>query len=193
MFELDEAAYKSLSPGAVKVSLPLDITKKHKHDLPNGRSKKGVPAFDKWFCQIFPKDITYPSWKYLSKTATDIANICRAKASHQKALQGKGSKKIPQFEFRVTEAINCFGMTRPTFLKAIQQLIDIGFLIRIREGGIANGQGITAQYQLSDAWREWKPPSRDHVNITRARSAKKQKPCKGSLTAIGKGSLTAPG
>ncbi len=179
MFELDESLYKP-PPGAVAVkeSLPRDSTKKFKKDLPNGRSKKGIPTFDKWFCQIFPKDITYPSWRYLSKTATDVANICRAKSNYQKAMQGKSNKGVPTFEFTVGEAVSCFGMTRPTFLKAMQQLIDVGFLIRSRLGGILDGKGIKAQYQLSEGWKTWEPPQRSHTNITKARESKNRFPVK---------------
>ncbi len=182
-------------PEAVKEPLPVPATTKppkaHKGMIANGRSQKGVPSFDKWFCQIFPKDIVYPAWKHLNKTATDVANICRAKASRAASRNQKDSSGLPIFDFTFSEAVNFFGWTRPTFTKAIRLLLEIGFIAYSRPGGIVNGQGIKAQYHLSDKWKSWEPPATDTTNICKARSAKKQNPSKDTLTSIGKGALTS--
>jgi hypothetical protein len=182
-------------PEAVKEPLPVPATAKppkaHKGMIANGRSQKGIPSFDKWFCQIFPKDVTYPAWRYLTKTATDVANICRAKAGRAAACSQKDSSKVPVFDFTFSEAENFFGWTRPTFAKAIHLLLEIGFIEYSRPGGIVNGQGVKAQYRLSNKWQSWEPPKIDTTNIDKARSAKKQNPSKGALTSIGKGALTS--
>jgi len=147
-------------------------TAKHKASLPNGRSSKGVPKFENWHGQIFPKDFTYPAWRHLSKTATDIANICSAKNGHAGAAGKKDDAGRPIFEFTATEAEKAFCISRPTFSKAIHSLIEIGFIEVARHGGTLDGKGIPAVYRLSNKWKEWTPPPRDNTNIMKARAAR---------------------
>ena len=179
-------------PEPVKEPLPVQVKppKAHKGMMANGRNQKGVPSFDKWFCQIYPKDVTYPAWRYLTKTATDVANICRAKSSRAAHCNQKDSSGVPIFDFTFSEAVNFFKWSRPTFTKAIHLLLEIGFIEYSRPGGIINGNGIKAQYRLSNKWQSWEPPKKDASNINKARSARKQNPSKGGLTSIGKGALT---
>ena len=129
--------------------------------LANGRDKKSHPDFKNWFCRIYPVDITYPAWKYLSKTATDVANICRAKRDHAAARNKKDSSGVPIFEFTFSEAVNFFKISRPTFDKSIKQLLEIGFIEYSSHGGIVNGQGIKARYRLSDRWKTWSPGTKE--------------------------------
>jgi len=138
----------------------------------NGRNKKGVPKFENWHCRIFPKDVTYPAWRYLSKTASDIANICRAKNDHSGVMGKKGEDGKPVFEFTATEAEKFFSITRPTFSKSIKSLIEIGFIEIVRPGGTLDGKGIAAIYRLSEKWKEWTPPPRNNANIMKARAAR---------------------
>lgn len=146
--------------------------KKQSTTLRNGRSKQGVPKFENWHCRIFPKDITYPAWKYLSKTASDIANICRAKNDHSGAMGRKDESGKPVFEFTATEAEKVFKITRPTFSNAIKSLIKIGFIEVAHYGGILEGKGVASLYRLSDRWKNWEPPPRDNANIIKARAAR---------------------
>jgi len=143
--------------------------------LSNGRNKKGLPKFENWHCRIFPKDITYPAWRHLSKTATDVANICRAKNDHAGACQRKDETGRPVFEFTATEAERTFLIPRPTFSKAIKRLIEIGFIEVARHGGTLDGKGVPTLYRLSDKWKEWTPPPRDNSNIQKARAARKKR------------------
>lgn len=145
---------------------------KHSQMLSNGRNKNRVPSFENWHCRIFPKDMAYSAWRALSKTATDVANICRAKNDHAGALGIKDGSGRPFFEFTATEAEKVFKLSRPTFSKAIKDLLKIGFLTVSRHGGILFGKGIAAQYQLSDGWKSWQPPPRDNANIVKARAAR---------------------
>jgi hypothetical protein len=86
-------------PEPVKGSLPpVEPRKKQKDVLANGRNKKGMPTFDQWHCRIFPKDVTYPAWKHLTKTATDVANICKAKGDHAAAKNRKDASGVPIFD-----------------------------------------------------------------------------------------------
>jgi len=142
--------------------------------LPNGRSAKSLPKFDNWHCRIFPKDITYPAWKHLSKTATDVANICRAKSDRAAFSKLKGECGRPVFDFTATEAEKVFSITRPTFNSALKALIKIGFIEVYRHGGICDGKGIAALYKLSERWKVWEPPQRDNTNILKARAARKK-------------------
>ncbi len=129
--------------------------------LANGRNEKGVPKFENWFCRIYPKDITYPAWKELSKTSTDIANICFAKRDHARASErAKGKKDSdidPVFQFTFKEAVGFFRISRPTFDKSIKQLMSLGFIERATGGGIFDGKGIPATYRSIENWRNWHP------------------------------------
>ncbi|MBW4056707.1 MAG: hypothetical protein HIU83_15165 [Proteobacteria bacterium] len=159
----------------VKAALPVAQPKtKQKAVLPNGRNRKSMPSFDQWHCQIFPKDITFPAWKYLTKTATDVANICRAKRDYSAAKNRKDASGIPIFDFSFGEAEKAFGMTRPTFSSAVKLLLKIGFIEYSCPGGIRNGVGVKAVYRLSDKWRTWEPPTRDNSNIDHAREVKNE-------------------
>jgi DNA-binding transcriptional ArsR family regulator len=146
--------------------------RKHKDTLPNGRNQNGAPKFENWHCRIFPKDMAYPAWRYLSKTASDIANICRAKNDYAGACKRKGENGKPIFEFTATEAERTFLIPRPTFSHAIKSLIEIGFIEVARHGGTLDGKGISALYRLSEKWKEWTPPPRDNTNILKARAAR---------------------
>lgn len=146
--------------------------RKHIDTLPNGRCKKALPKFENWHCRIFPKDITYSAWRHLSKTATDVANICRAKNDHSGATGRKDETGRPVFEFTATEAQRVFSITRPTFSKAIKSLVEIGFIEVSRYGGTIDGKGIAALYRLSECWKSWTPPVRDNTNIMKARAAR---------------------
>jgi len=147
---------------------------KSKDILPNGRNQKGAPKFENWHCRIFPKDITYPAWRHLSKTATDVANICRAKNDHAGVCQRKDETSRPVFEFTATEAERVFRIPRPTFSNAIKSLIEIGFIEVSRHGGTLDGKGIPSLYRLSGRWKEWTPPLRDNTNILKARASRKK-------------------
>jgi len=150
------------------------VARKRKHDdtLATGRNKKGVPKFENWHCRIFPKDFTYPVWRSLSPTAKDVAHICRAKNDHAGALGKKEKNGQPVFEFTATEAEKVFHITRPTFSKTINSLIEIGFIEVVRYGGTMGGKGIAAIYRLSEKWKELTPPLRDNANIMKARAAR---------------------
>lgn len=146
--------------------------RKQKDILANGRNRNGVPKFENWHCRIFPKDFTYPAWRCLSKTASDIANICRAKNDHSGTMGKKGEDGKPVFEFTATEAEKAFSITRPTFSKSIKSLIEIGFIEIVRHGGTLDGKGIAAIYRLSEKWKEWTPSPRNNANIMKARAAR---------------------
>ena len=146
--------------------------RKHSDTLANGRNKKGAPKFENWHCRIFPKDFTYPAWRDLSKTASDVMNICRAKNDYSGATGRKDESGMPIFEFTATEAEKTFKITRPTFNNSIKSLIEIGFVEVARHGGTLDGKGIPALYRLSEKWKEWTPPPRDNTNIMKARAAR---------------------
>ena len=166
----DSLPVKIVLPEPVKGTLPpAEPRKKQKDVLANGRNKKGMPSFDQWHCRIFPIDVTYPAWKYLTKTATDVANICKAKRDHSAAKNRKDSSGIPIFDFAFSEAVNFFRIPRPTFTSAIKLLLEVGFIEYSCPGGIRNGVGIKATYRLSDKWKYWEAPVRDNTNITAAR------------------------
>lgn len=146
----------------VNPPLPVVKSKKsHKGMLPNGRCAKGTPDFNKWFGRVYPSDVAYPAWKYLSKTSTDVANICRAKHDHAANCNKKDSSGVPWFEFSFKEAVAAFKISRPTFDKSIKQLVEIGFIKYVVVGGIPqrgnfqDGRGTPAQYQLSHSWKTW--------------------------------------
>lgn len=143
--------------------------------LKNGRNSKSRSKFENWFCRIYPEHVTYPAWKALSKTATDVVHICRAKSEHAAYNDSKNKVKKggrPIFEFTATEAEKIFVIPRPTFSDAMASLIEKGFLTVVRRGGLPDGKGVSSQYQLSDEWKTWTPPPRDNTNIIKAQLAR---------------------
>lgn len=94
-----------------------------------------------WDCMAV---IASPAWKSLTKTATDVANICRSKYLARET-----------FDFTVSEAVEVYGMTSPTFCKAMAQLVDVGFVSK--SGG---SSGTKSWYTLSDEWQTWNTDSK---------------------------------
>lgn len=144
--------------------------------LPNGRTRKGVPKFENWFCRIYPQDLTYPVWRHLTGTACSVYFISRAKSDRAAALNEKDSTGHPVFEFTATEAEKTFHIPRPTFSSAMKTLSDFGFVEVVRHGGTMDGKGIPTLYRLADSWKSWTPPPRDNSNIIKARAARKGRP-----------------
>lgn len=144
--------------------------------LANGRDAKGVGKFENWCGQVYPSDFAYAAWRALTKTATDVANICRAKMGYEKH---KLKKKDPIFHFTVAEAERTYKITRPTFSKAIKLLIEVGFIEHARRGGMPDGVGVKALYRMIEDWKTWEPPARDNTNILKARAARNILPAKG--------------
>ena len=149
---------------------------KQKGVLANGRAAEGVGKFEHWCGQVYPSDVAYPAWRALTKTATDVANICRAKMGYEKH---KLKKKDPVFHFTVAEAERKYKITRPTFSKAIKLLLNVGFIEHARRGGMPDGVGVKALYRLIESWKTWEPPTRDNSNILKARAARNILPAKG--------------
>lgn len=154
--------------------MPSKYIAKHSSMLPNGRSTKGVPKAENWFSKIYISDhVLVPAWRSLTKTATDILIICIAKQGRAAAYNQKFGGR-PVFQFTVTEGTKLLSISRTTFCRAVQELIDVGFLILVCPGGILNGRGCAADYTLGKAWRTWQPPPRNINNITKARAARKK-------------------
>ena len=154
--------------------MPPHKSAKHSTMLPNGRSTKGVPKAENWFSKIYISDhILVPAWRHLSKSATDIAIICIAKQGRAAAYREKFGGR-PVFQFTVSEGTKLLSISRTTFCRAIQELIDKGFIELVCPGGILNGRGRAADYTLGKAWRTWQPPPRNISNITKARAARKK-------------------
>ncbi len=191
--ELTKAPLPAGRSLSAPVNSPLPAAKSpksHRGSLANGRNSKALPSFDKWFCQVFPSEIAAPAWRSMTKTATDVVTICRAKAGRAAKAGEKDSSGRPIFDFTVSEAEVVFKLTPPTFTKAIRLLLHIGFIEYSRPGGMVNGTGVKALYRLSDKWQSWQPPRRDNTNITKARAARKQKPSQEALNSIDKEALS---
>lgn len=154
--------------------MPPYKSAKHSAMLPNGRSTKGVPKLENWFAQVYIADhVLSPAWRSLTKTATDILIVCIAKQGRAAKYKEKFGGR-PVFQFTVSEGTKLLSVSRTTFCRAIQELIEVGFLELVCPGGILNGRGRAADYTIGKAWRTWQPPSRDMQNITKARAARKK-------------------
>lgn len=157
---------------------------KHKSTLPNGRSSTSVPKAENWFAKIQIYDlVVFPAWRSLSKTATDMAIIIKAKHGKAAAYNEKKDGK-PVFNFTASEAARVLGISRPTCTRAFNELKDKGFIEVIDPGGILFGKGRPAIYTWSSSWRSWEAQPRDNSNILKARTMRKksggikQKKCK---------------
>jgi hypothetical protein len=147
---------------------------KHESTLPNGRSAKAVPKAENWFAIIPIFDLlAIPAWRSLSKTATDMAIIIKAKHSKAAAF-GEKKDGRPCFKFTASEAERVLGISRPTCTRAFNELKEKGFIDVIDPGGILFGKGRPAIYSWSGRWREWITPPRDNTNILKARSMRKK-------------------
>lgn len=155
---------------AAKQPLQVKGRTNRKGMLPNGRDANGSPKFENWCGQVYPSDVAYPAWRALTKTATDVANICRAKMGFAKY---KLKLKDPVFSFTVAEAERRYKITRPTFSEAIKLLVGVGFLERVVHGGMPDGVGVKAVYRITERWKQWEAPPRDNSNILKARAARK--------------------
>lgn len=155
--------------------MPPYKSAKHSIMLPNGRSAKGTPKLENWFAKIIIHDLViYPAWRSLTKTATDVLIICIAKQGRAAAYNQKFGGR-PVFQFTVSEGTTLLSISRTTFCRAVQELIDVGFLVLVCPGGILNGRGCAADYTLGKAWRTWQPPPTDTRNIVKARAARQKK------------------
>lgn len=147
---------------------------KHKLTLPNGRSAGGVPKAKNWFAQIPIADLlVFSAWRSLSKTATDMAIIIKAKHSKAAAYNEKKDGR-PIFNFTASEAERVLGISRPTCTRAFNELKEKGFIEVIDPGGILFGKGRPAIYTWSGRWRSWEAPPRNNTNIIKARSMRKK-------------------
>ncbi len=155
--------------------MPSKYVAKHSIMLANGRSSKGAPKAENWFAKIIIHDLViHPAWRSLTKSATDVLIICIAKQGRAAAYNQKFGGR-PVFQFTVSEGTTLLSISRTTFCRAVQELIDVGFLVLVCPGGILNGRGCAADYTLSKTWRAWQSPPPDTRNIAKARAARKKK------------------
>ncbi len=155
--------------------MPSKYVAKHSIMLPNGRSAKGTPKLENWFAQVFIADhVLSPAWRSLTKTATDILIVCIAKQGRAAKYKEKFGGR-PVFQFTVSEGTTLLSISRTTFCRAVQELIDVGFLELVCPGGILNGRGRAADYTIGKAWRTWQSPPPDTRNIAKARAARRKK------------------
>jgi hypothetical protein len=167
------------------VNTPLPHPKKKKSAkgvLANGRSEKGAPKYENWFAKFYPIEVSFPAWKALTKTGTDIVLICRAKSANAPSDAKAKGKGNPVFQFSFAEACKAFKVSRPTFEKTLRQVIALGFLDRVSSGGILDGKGVMANYRLSDRWKVWEPCA-----------TQERKPSKSVFTGTGKPVFTTKG
>ncbi len=147
---------------------------KHKSTLQNGRSSESASKVKNWFAQIPIHDLlAFPAWRSLSKTATDMAIVIKAKHSKAASFNEKRDGR-PIFNFTASEAERVLGISRPTCTRAFNELKEKGFVEVIDPGGILDGKGRPAIYTWSSRWRSWEAPPRNNANILKARSMRKK-------------------
>lgn len=105
-------------------------------------SKRGTARF----VQVFHGQIKSRAWQELSHAAVRAYIHLRAKFNGNNALD-------LSLTYREMEPY----MSRRTFRKATQQLVDCGFIKIIRHGGLPRRPSI---YGLSSKWRSYKPAAR---------------------------------
>lgn len=137
--------------------------------LNNGRDVKYTGKAQKWFAKIpIFELLVHPAWRNLSKTATDMASLIIAKHDKAAAFGNKVDGR-PVFSFTASEGQRMFEISRPTFTRAMKELVEKGFIEIHDPGGIQNGKGRAAQYMWSGGWKSWQAPPRDNRNILKAR------------------------
>ena len=128
-----------------------------------------------WHARIFIYElVALPVYRRLSKGATDVLTVAIAKSDAAGAVKSKGPGR-PVFAFTFTDAVRTLNMPAQTFINALEQLKEVGFISVNRPGGIGDGDGIPTLYQLSDGYKTWVAPPRDNTNIMKAQAAKRAK------------------
>lgn len=141
--------------------------------LANGRTSVGVPKAENWYARIHIYGLVESdTWRNLTKTATDMLIISIAK-NDKAAAFGQKINGRPRFTFSVSEGQRVLHISRPTFTRAMKELIDKGFIEVHDPGGIENGKGRAAQYMLSGEWKNWVAPKRNNQNILKARKMRR--------------------
>lgn len=172
--EIPAAPAKSPSPIKVlPVKAPLPAETAETADtaiLKEPANEKKRPSFDNWHTQVYPHEFSNDAWKALKKNGTAIMVLitCRAKHGHAAHDRTKKSTGLPTWSFTVKQAETQFKITRPTFIKAMALIQEIGFIENVRAGNF--GSNTPALYRLSEKWKSWKQPESDNTNIMKARS-----------------------
>ena len=118
-------------------------------------SKSGVVVLDKLMVQT-------PVWLSLSGTAIKVYHLFRCKCQFAKKSkrQGKRSEGLMErilnngkIEFTYKEAEKQYGITRGQFVRAIDELIEKGFLDITEPGG--GIRKLKTLYAISERWRDY--------------------------------------
>jgi hypothetical protein len=122
-------------------------------------SKSGVIVLDKLMVQ-------FPAWLSLSGAAMPVYLLFRCKCQFAKKNKrpGKRSEGLMErilnngeIEFTYIEARRKYGISRGRFVRAIDELIEKGFLEITEPGGGVHKQ--KTLYGISERWRDYGTPS----------------------------------
>jgi hypothetical protein len=102
-------------------------------------------------------------WLSLTGASTQVYLIFAGKVQKEKVgRRGKEAWRMTnngELEFTYLEATGKYGITNPRFTRAIDQLVDRGFIDIAHQGGGLSGEcphnRDKARYGLSERWRLW--------------------------------------
>ncbi len=112
------------------------------------------------------------AWLRLTGAATQVYLVFRCKCQIEtiKGKPGKGRRVIivnnGQIVFTYDEAEKQHGLTRPRFMRAIDELVEYGFIDIAATG--AGHRKMTSLYSISERWRKY--GTDDFVKAKRKRS-----------------------
>lgn len=111
------------------------------------------------------------AWLRLTGAAPQVYLVfrCKCQIKTLKGKPGKGRRVIAnngQIVFTYSEAEKQYGLTKPRFMRAIDQLVEYGF-IDIAATGCGHRK-MTTMYSISDRWRQYRTAA--FVNAKRKRS-----------------------
>ncbi len=152
---------------AFKTPLPAETADTANQEEPfNGKKKTKI---ENWFYMMHLHEFSTDAWRALNKnsTAVMVLIICRGKSSNVANDSSRKSTSAPTFEFMCSEAERVFRITKPTFIKAMALIQEIGFIEKTRDGKY-HGKTPTL-YRLSNKWKSYQQPESDNANMTKAR------------------------
>lgn len=125
---------------------------------PDGRSD--VKDFNEVFSKSLKVGVVVsPAFRSLTSSSKSVAFVFFAKNDHAKYHKRKDADGKPVFEFQRHEALLLLGMNNRTFLDALNQLRERGFIEDSNPDNpsLKSSRGTPNQYRLCNRWKQWRP------------------------------------
>jgi len=114
------------------------------------------------------------AWLDLGGVAPQVYGLVRLRVQVRKVKNDRQQKRTPyemvnngQIVFSYAEAKRDFGITSPRFRRALEELVEKGFLDVAHAGG--GTEGDATLYAISDRWRSYDKPDFKAATLSKGR------------------------